>query len=108
MAPRILAEIREDSLYRELQLESSRSEAVAAGELGVRALGAAECHLHRPEALGLEPVAVVLVQLLIGLGETGSSEPEVVRRLRHGVEQLLLRLRGGVADEAGLKRWEDG
>ena len=39
-----------------MRLESSSLEPVAAGELGVRALGAAECHLHRAEALGLDPV----------------------------------------------------
>src|SRR2546423_298157 len=73
---------------------------LAAGELGVGSFRAAVCKLHRPEALRLEPVAAVLVQLLVGFGEARAGEPEFVRGPRHGVQQLLPCLRGGVRHRA--------
>ena len=86
---------------RRLRLECGWREPVADGEIGVRALRAPVCHLHRPEALRFEPVAVVLVQPLVGLGEARAGEPELVCRLRDGVEQLPPCLRGGVRHRVG-------
>jgi hypothetical protein len=63
---------------RRLRLERGWREPVADGEIGVPALRAPVCHLHRPEALRFEPVAVVLVQPLVGLGEARAGEPELV------------------------------
>ena len=61
-------------------LEGSGLEPVAAGELGVGALRAAESDLHRPKAVLLEPVAAVLVQLLVGLGQHALASPSLAAR----------------------------
>src|SRR5206468_3696342 len=50
---------------RRLLLEDGGLESVAVGEPAVGALRAAVGDLHRPKAMLLEPVAAVLVQLLV-------------------------------------------
>ena len=46
---------------------------LAAGELGVGALGPAVSHLHGPEELLLELVGFLLVKLVIGLSRDASA-----------------------------------
>ena len=71
------------------RLERPAGEPVALGEAGVRAPRAAVRELDRPEELLLQPVAAVLVELLVRGAEGGERLAERVRRLRDGLEQLL-------------------
>jgi hypothetical protein len=48
---------------------------VAVGELGVGYLRASVGGLHRTEELCLQPVGVVGVQLVVGLGQAGERNP---------------------------------
>jgi phenylacetate-CoA ligase len=81
---------------RGLRLERAALEAVPVGELGVRPLGATVGGLNRPEQRLLQPVGVVLVELVVRLRQGGERKPERVGRLGDGVEQLLPCLLGGV------------
>ena len=48
-------------------------QAVACGELGVRALGPAVGRLHRPEQLLLQPLGRGLIELFVGLAQPASA-----------------------------------
>jgi hypothetical protein len=58
------------------------------GELGVGALRAAVGELNGPEQRLLEPIGVVVVELLVRLAQAGECEAEGVGRLGDGVEQV--------------------
>jgi hypothetical protein len=64
-------------------------EAVAVGELRVRALGPTVRGLHRREEFSLEPVRVVLVELLVRRSERRQPKADLINRGCERVEQLL-------------------
>src|SRR5687767_5756249 len=62
---------------------------MAVGELRVRALGSTVGGLHRSEEVLLEPVRVVLVELLVRRSEFRQPKPDLIDRKCQGVEQFL-------------------
>jgi hypothetical protein len=62
---------------------------VAVGEPVVGPLGAAVGHLDGPEELLLEPVGVLLVELLVGVTQRRERDRELIRRGGNVVEELL-------------------
>ena len=69
---------------------------MAAGELRVRTPCPAVGELHRAEQLLLQLVRAGHVELLVRGTERGEREPDLVRRLREGVEHLLPCFHGGL------------
>src|SRR5215216_6231402 len=84
------------------RLEALGAQTVARGPFALTSsCGADALAMAGPKAVLLEPVAAVLVQLLVGLGQQRAGEPELVCRPGDGVQQLLPRLCGGVRHRAG-------
>ena len=65
------------------------AQAVACGELGVRALGAPVGRLHRAEELLLEPVGALVVERLIRIAQRSERDGDLVDGLGDLVQQLL-------------------
>jgi hypothetical protein len=61
-----------------------------AGELGMSELSATVGGLHRTEELRLQPVRVMGVQIVVGLGQAGERKPELVSRLGQRVARWRL------------------
>jgi len=69
---------------------------VTLGEARRGALRAAIGELDRAEQCAFQPIAGLLVDLLVGLAELGERHAEALDRARYGVEQPLSCVRGRV------------